>query len=88
MKKLMWLLLFIGFMGIARADVVFDLYGPSSSEPSALALYLDDEAGPLSYTNSGIVATFSTPDGVMNRTTSGFGINGSSDCTGCPDYGT
>jgi hypothetical protein len=36
---------------------------------------LDDLAGPVSFTNSGVVATFTASDGAMNRTTSGFGIN-------------
>ncbi len=36
---------------------------------------LDDLAGPVSFTNAGLVATFTASDGAMNRTASGFGIN-------------
>lgn len=36
---------------------------------------LDDLAGPVSFTNSGVVAVFTASEGAMNRTTSGFGIN-------------
>lgn len=36
---------------------------------------LDDETGPITYTNNGLVATFTTTNGTMNRTGSGFGIN-------------
>jgi len=44
---------------------------------NSLDLYtaLDDLAGPVSFTNSGVVATFTASEGAMNRTTSGFGIN-------------
>ncbi len=51
-------------------DVTFDLFGDAS-----LYAVLDDQTGPLSYTNSGIVATFTASDGTMNRTGSGFGLN-------------
>lgn len=37
---------------------------------------LDDQGGPITYTNNGLVATFTASDGDMNRTTTGFGING------------
>ncbi len=41
------------------------------------ALYgaLDDQPGPVAFTNSGLPATFTASDGEMNRTASGFGIN-------------
>ena len=67
-----------------RAEVTFDLYGDAG-----LYGYLDDQAGPLSYTNSGVVATFTGVGGNMNRTTSGFGIDapGSGDTTYLLDVG-
>lgn len=52
------------------AAVTFDLYNDS-----ALYSYLDDKAGPLSYTAGDVTATFAATGGVMNRTTEGFGIN-------------
>lgn len=50
---------------------------------------LDDLAGPVSFTNAGLVATFTASEGAMNRTTSGFGINGvsGSDDTDAFDIG-
>ena len=56
--------------GFSWADVTFDLFGDSS-----LYGVLDDQTGPRSYTNSGIVATFTASDGTMNRTGDGFGLN-------------
>ncbi|HKL22902.1 MAG TPA: putative Ig domain-containing protein, partial [Tichowtungia sp.] len=51
-------------------SVTFDFMGDA-------ALYgaLDDQTGPITYTNNGLVATFATVNGEMNRTSSGFGIN-------------
>lgn len=57
-----------------HADITFDFF-----DSAVLYGTLDDQAGPLSYTNSGIVATFTASDGSMNRTTGGFGLNSSSD---------
>lgn len=44
---------------------------------NAVSLYtaLDDKAGPVSFTNNGLIAVFTASDGTMNRTTDGFGIN-------------
>jgi len=36
---------------------------------------LDNQADPITYTNSGLVATFTASDGEMNRTIDGFGLN-------------
>ncbi|MCU0857198.1 MAG: PEP-CTERM sorting domain-containing protein [Pontiellaceae bacterium] len=63
----------------AGAAVTFDLYNDAD-----LYSYLDDQTGPLSYTNSGIAATFSGTGGNMNRVSNnGFGIDapGSGDTT-------
>lgn len=58
--------------GVLHADVVtFDFRNNAD-----LYAALDDKAGPVSFTNSGLVATFSASEGEMNRTGSGFGING------------
>ena len=37
---------------------------------------LDDKSSTVTYTNQGLVATFTPSDGTMNRTDSGFGLNG------------
>ncbi len=78
MKRMLITLLVLCAVFVASAEVTFNLFGDSD-----LYLYLDNEAGPLSYTNSGVVATFTGVGGDMNRTTSGFGINasGSGDTT-------
>ena len=69
---------------VASAEVTFDLFGDAG-----LYGILDDQAGPLSYTNAGIVATFTASDGTMNRTGSGFGLNSSigGDDTDAFDFG-
>lgn len=60
----------LSFPLIGSADVVFDLLSDS-----ALYSILDDQAS-ASVTNGGIIATLEASDGEMNRTASGFGING------------
>ena len=70
-------LLIVG--AVAAAEVTFDMYNDA-----VLYGYLDNQAGPLRYTNTGIVATFEAIGGVMNRVSnSGFGIDapGSGDTT-------
>jgi hypothetical protein len=49
--------------------ITFDLFG----DPAIYSLLDDQVSG--SITNGGLVAMFSTADGEMNRTGSGFGIN-------------
>ncbi|MFA7256199.1 MAG: hypothetical protein WC047_01305 [Kiritimatiellales bacterium] len=71
MKKLLpACLLICALSGGVSAGTVFDFRNDAS-----LYGVLDDQAGPVSFTNSGIVATFTASDGVMNRTASGFGLN-------------
>jgi hypothetical protein len=83
MKKVI-VLLGVACAFFVQAEVTFDLYNDTN-----LYSYLDDQPGPLSYTNNGIVATFTGIGGVMNRTTSGFGIDapGSGDTTYLLDFG-
>ncbi|HSR63908.1 MAG TPA: hypothetical protein VLN56_10940 [Gammaproteobacteria bacterium] len=49
-----------------------------------------DEAASFTLTQDGVTATFSTPNGVLNRTSSGFGVNaiGGGDDTNAIDAGT
>lgn len=84
MKRILVTLLILSAAFVAGAQVTFDLFGDA-----ALYGYLDNQAGPLSYTNSGVVATFTGVGGDMNRTTSGFGIDalGSGDTTYLIDFG-
>ncbi len=60
-------------LGVAASTfgnlITFDLLGDS-----AIYLLLDDQVSG-NVTNGGLVAMFSTADGEMNRTGSGFGIN-------------
>jgi hypothetical protein len=55
---------------VLPADAMFDFRNDAD-------LYgaLDDQAGPITYTNNGLAATFTASDGTMNRTGEGFGIN-------------
>ena len=71
MKKIILLVIAgIWFAGRSQASlVVFDLLGDS-----AIYSVLDDQAS-ASVTNGGVVATLTASEGVLNRTTSGFGIN-------------
>jgi len=72
MKKMM--VMAAAVIGLAASSfssvIVFDLLGDSS-----LYSLLDDRSSG-SVTNSGLAATLSASDGVLNRTTDGFGING------------
>lgn len=78
MKRLAAILVLLSLGLNAGAQVAFDLFNDS-----ALYNYLDDQVGPLSYTNENIVATFTAFGGNMNRTTQGFGVDapGSADNT-------
>ncbi|QHI69267.1 hypothetical protein [Tichowtungia aerotolerans] len=71
MKKLTATSILIAvFCCTAHAEFFFDFINDAS-----LYSALDDQTGPVSYTNNGLVATFSVTDGTMNRTTSTFGLN-------------
>ena len=59
-----------------RADVIFNLY-EGNDDPSSLTSALSGQTGPIDFSISGVTATFSTPDGIMNRSEKGFGVNGS-----------
>ena len=54
------------FAGLATFDLLND---------SAIYTVLDNQAS-ASVTNNGIIATFTASDGELNRTSSGFGVNG------------
>ena len=69
----------------ASGEVIFDLFNDDT-----LYNQLEGQAGPVSYANNGISATFTSPGGTMHRTTSGgFGIDaiGSDDTTFAIDSG-
>jgi len=75
MKKILIAILVASCAGGAFAGVTFDFLG---TDAGSLGSALDNQAGSISYTNSGIVATFTASDGTMNRTGSGdgdFGLN-------------
>lgn len=85
MKKIILMMtLILSVASVVHAEVTFDMFGDA-----ALYGYLDNQPGPLNYTNTGIVATFEGVGGDMNRTTSGFGIDapGSGDTTYALDTG-
>jgi hypothetical protein len=71
MKKLLTTCLLTAMLGGgAHAEVLFDF-----RNDAALYGALSGQSGPVTVTNSGVVATFTASDGTMNRTGSGFGIN-------------
>ena len=64
-------LVILGCSVSAFSDSInFDLLGDS-----AIYSHLDNQSTAI-ITNNGLIATFTASEGVMNRTTSGFGING------------
>ncbi len=71
MKKLLTTCLLTAILcAAAHAEVLFDF-----RNNAALYGALSGQTGPVSVTNSGVVATFTASDGTMNRTGSGFGLN-------------
>ena len=72
MKRRIYSTLFCLILSVvARAELVtFNLQSDSS------VYSILDEQATGSVTNAGVIATLSASEGVMNRTTSGFGING------------
>ncbi len=85
MKKLLSVsLLAFALSGAAEAGTLFDFHNDAS-----LYTLLDNQAGPVVVTDGGLVATFTASDGIMNRTTSGFGLNSTipSDDTDAFDVG-
>ncbi|HKL20770.1 MAG TPA: hypothetical protein VJ904_03125, partial [Tichowtungia sp.] len=78
-------LLTTALCGASHAATLFDF-----NNNSDLNSALDDQAGPVSFTNSGLIATFTASDGTMNRTSNnGLGINStiSGDDTAAFDVG-
>ena len=63
-------LLACALSGAAEAGDVFDF-----RNDAALYAALAGQSGPVSFTNNGMVATFTASDGAMNRTSGGFGLN-------------
>ena len=84
MKRLLITLLVLCSAFSASAEALFSPYTDAT-----LYGILDNQPGPLSYTNNGIVATFSGVGGNMNRTGDGFGIDaaGSGDTSYLIDFG-
>ena len=72
MKKLLAICLFTATLIPVHAQYLFDF-----RDDVDLYSALTGQAGPISFTNNGLVATFSASDGTMNRTADGFGINAS-----------
>lgn len=72
MKKLLAICLFTATLIPVHAQYLFDF-----RDDVDLYSALTGQAGPISFTNNGLVATFSASDGAMNRTADGFGINAS-----------
>ena len=63
-------LLVCALSGAAEEGALFDF-----RNDVALYTALAGQSGPVSFTNNGMVATFTASDGTMNRTASGFGLN-------------
>ncbi|MBI9020103.1 MAG: PEP-CTERM sorting domain-containing protein [Verrucomicrobia bacterium] len=74
MKRIIMLALLVGVAAVASAGVMFDFTG---TVLGTLGAALENQPGPVSFTNSGIVATFTASDGIMNANSGSFGINSS-----------